>query len=178
MFSTVASRLGRSGALLVLVLAVPLAAPAPALAQSHGCDRSATAQIFSTSKENIIGSLGGAAIGGLLGSQFGSGGGKGALTAIGVVGGALAGGYVGRSMAPPDQACVRNSLEQVPTGQTAAWRNPDTGAQYQVTPTRTYESARGQVCRDFVSTALIDGREQRVEGTACRQPDGSWKIIQ
>jgi surface antigen len=177
MFPTLASRLGRSGALLVLAVSLPLAAPTPAQAQSHGCDRSAMGQVFSTSKENIIGSLGGAALGGLIGNQFGGGSGKGAMTALGVVGGALAGGYVGRSMAGPDQACVGNSLERVPTGQTAAWRNPDNGAQYRVTPTRTYKGARGQTCRDFVSTAVIDGQEEQVEGTACRQRDGSWKTV-
>ena len=170
-------RLGASGALLALTLALPFAAPAPAAAQTHGCDRSAMGQVLSPTKENVIGSLAGAALGGLVGNQFGSGSGKGAMTAVGVVGGALAGGYVGRSMAGPDQACVNNSLERVPTGQTAAWRNPDNGAQYRVTPTRTYQTARGQTCRDFISTAMIDGREQQVEGTACRQPDGSWKTV-
>jgi surface antigen len=177
MLPILASRLGRSGAALAFALALPLAAPAPAQAQSHTCDRSMMGQVLSPTKGNIIGSLGGAALGGLVGNQFGSGAGKGLMTGVGVIGGALAGGYVGRSMEGPDQACVHNSLEQVPTGQTSTWRNPNNGAQYNVTPTRNYRGAAGQPCRDFVSTAIIDGREQQVEGTACRQPDGSWKTV-
>jgi len=32
-------------------------------------------------------------------------------------------------------------------------------------------------CRDFSTTNVIDGRPQEVHGTACRQPDGSWRIV-
>ena len=34
-----------------------------------------------------------------------------------------------------------------------------------------------QECREYTSTTTIDGRPQRVTGTACRQPDGSWRIV-
>src|SRR5882724_10628628 len=156
---------------------------APAAAQLNGtygtdsgsCDRSGLQAILSPSKGNIIGSLGGAALGGIVGNQFGSGSGKGLLTAVGVVGGALAGGYVGRQMDPADHACVGRTLEHTPTGQTVAWHNPDNGAQYQVTPTNNYQGPGGEPCRNFTTQAVIDGRSQQVEGTACRQPDGSWK---
>ena len=29
-------------------------------------------------------------------------------------------------------------------------------------------------CRDYQSTITVDGKDQVVHGTACRQPDGSW----
>jgi hypothetical protein len=32
-------------------------------------------------------------------------------------------------------------------------------------------------CREYQSTTTIDGRPQPVYGTACLQPDGSWRII-
>jgi hypothetical protein len=32
-------------------------------------------------------------------------------------------------------------------------------------------------CRDYTSTATIDGKVQRLIGTACRQPDGNWRIM-
>jgi hypothetical protein len=32
-------------------------------------------------------------------------------------------------------------------------------------------------CRQFTSTVKIDGRNQRVSGRACQQPDGSWQIM-
>lgn len=65
-------------------------------------------------------------------------------------------------------------LETQPTGAYTEWRNPDTGRSYVVVPTRTYAAAQGP-CREYTMDAVIDGRMQRVYGTACRQPDGSWR---
>src|SRR5260370_26782563 len=111
---------------------------APAAAQLTGtsgtdsgsCDRSGLQAILSPSKGNIIGSLGGAALGGIVGNQFGSGSGKGLLTAVGVVGGALAGGYVGRQMDPADHAWVGRTPQHTPTRHTRALQNPPNAAQY------------------------------------------------
>lgn len=33
-------------------------------------------------------------------------------------------------------------------------------------------------CREFTGTVVIDGQEQSLFGTACRQPDGHWRIVQ
>jgi hypothetical protein len=34
-----------------------------------------------------------------------------------------------------------------------------------------------QECREYQSTAVIDGQPQQTVGTACRQPDGTWRIV-
>jgi surface antigen len=44
-----------------------------------------------------------------------------------------------------------------------------------VTPVRTYQ-AGGTYCREFQSNVTIDGKPDKAYGTACRQPDGSWKV--
>src|SRR6266851_6848026 len=160
--------------------------PAPAAAQMNGtygadrgsCDRTALQSILSPSKGNIIGSLGGAALGGIVGNQFGSGSGKGLLTAVGVVGGALAGGYVGRQMDPADHGCVGRTLENAPTGKTVAWHDPQKDSSYWVTPTGNFQGSNGQACRNFTTQAVIDGQTQQVAGTACRQADGSWRTVE
>jgi surface antigen len=174
MFRTVRSALG----LLALGLAIGGASAQPR--QTYGtdngsCDRSLLSGVFSTSTENIVGSALGAAAGGLLGSQFGKGSGKTTMTIAGVLAGALAGGAIGRSMEPVDQACVSRTLENTPTGQTVAWQNPDSQSSYWVTPTKTYQSG-GAPCREYVTDAVIDGRREKVYGTACRQADGSWRV--
>ena len=65
------------------------------------------------------------------------------------------------------------ALENVRTGVSTTWRNPDTMNEYAVTPTRTYaEDARP--CREYTTEAWIDGRRETVYGTACRQADGTW----
>jgi surface antigen len=185
-------RVGFASLLLAAAGAITAAsAPAPAFAQYGGgapyggstygadnraCDRGALAGVFSTSTNNLLGSAVGAAAGGLLGSQFGKGSGNTVMTIAGVLAGALAGGYIGRSMDPVDQGCVSRALEHAPTRQTVAWKNPDTNASYWVTPTRTYQNDEGLPCREYVTTALIDGKRERLTGRACRQPDGTWKV--
>jgi surface antigen len=167
---------------LPLLVATLLLGAAPALAQTYGtdqryCDRSALGQVLSTSKGNIVGSLAGAALGGLLGNQVGKGRGNALATLAGVVGGALAGGYVGRSMDPTDQACVGQTLEHTPTSQTVAWQDPNNGSSYWVTPTADFRDANGEPCRNYITQAVINGQPQRAENTACRQPNGSWQPV-
>jgi len=33
------------------------------------------------------------------------------------------------------------------------------------------------VCREYQQTITVGGRTERAYGTACKQADGSWKII-
>jgi surface antigen len=68
------------------------------------------------------------------------------------------------------------TLETVRTGVSSSWRNPDTGNEYTVIPTNTYETASGP-CREYTINAVIDGRTQKVRGTACRQSDGTWQTM-
>ena len=89
--------------------------------------------------------------------------------------GAAVGGAVGRSMDETDRMKTALALENVRTGVPTAWRNPDTAYEYEVTPTRTFDTAEGP-CREFTMQALVGGSTERVHGTACRQPDGSWRI--
>ena len=44
-------------------------------------------------------------------------------------------------------------------------------------PVETYQTSSGQYCREYLQTVVIGGQQQQAYGTACRQPDGSWKII-
>ena len=117
--------------------------------------------------------------GGLVGSLFGSGFGRVAATIGGAALGGLVGGAVGRSMDQTDYNNTGQALETVPTGQTYNWSNPDTGYQYGVTPTETYypDDNAGQPCRNFTFDANIDGQEQPVHGTACRDDSGEWQIL-
>lgn len=128
------------------------------------------------SPKQDVGTLVGAGTGAFIGSQIGDGTGQLAAVAVGTLAGALIGGHIGRQMDELDRIKTQQALETRPTGSTAAWSNPDTGADYSVTPTRTYESASGP-CRDYTTEAVIDGRAEVVHGTACRQPDGTWQAM-
>jgi surface antigen len=118
----------------------------------------------------------GGVLGGVLGAQVGEGRGRTAATIVGTIVGAAIGGAVGRSMDEQDRIKTAHTLETVRTGVPSQWRNPDTGNVYTVTPTRTIESAQGP-CREYTIDAMIGGRKEQVVGTACRQPDGSWRAV-
>jgi surface antigen len=127
-----------------------------------------------------FGTLAGAAMGGLLGAQFGSGTGQLAATGVGVLLGGLLGADVGRSLDRADrlamQQATQSTLETAPTGRAVPWRNPDTGNHGTVTAVGTSESG-GTVCREFQQTITVGGRTEQGHGTACRQTDGSWRIV-
>ena len=117
----------------------------------------------------------GGILGGVLGSQVGGGHGRTAAIIAGTLAGAAIGGAIGRNMDETDRMRTAQTLETVRTGVPAQWRNPDTGNEYTVVPTRTYDTASGP-CREYTIDAVIGGRKEKVYGTACRQPDGSWRI--
>lgn len=121
------------------------------------------------------GTIVGGVLGGVLGAQVGKGSGRTVAIIAGTLIGANIGGAVGASMDANDRRHVAETLEGVRTGVPATWYNPDTGAQYSVTPTRTYD-AGGIPCREFTTEAIIGGKRETIYGTACRQPDGSWKV--
>ena len=127
----------------------------------------------------IIGTLAGAAIGGLVGSQFGGGTGNKIAIGAGVVAGGFLGNKIGSALDCKDQQyhydTTQNALETQKTGQTSTWANPDSGHSGAITPTKTYSAADGMPCRDFTQTIYVEGKYEEVKGSACRQPDGTWK---
>lgn len=130
--------------------------------------------------KQTVGTVGGAVLGGLLGSQVGGGSGRLWATGAGAVLGALAGSEIGKSLDRADQMYMSQttqaSLEHTKSGTTSTWNNPDTGHSGTVTPTDTYKQDDGSYCREFQQTVTVGGEMQEAYGTACRQPDGSWKI--
>jgi hypothetical protein len=44
-------------------------------------------------------------------------------------------------------------------------------------PAMAAPSAANGACREYSSTQIIGGTPQQVLGTACQQPDGSWRIV-
>lgn len=127
--------------------------------------------------KQTVGGLTGAALGGLLGSQFGSGSGQLAMTAAGAVLGGLLGSGIGSSLDKADrlalQQTTQQSLETAPDGVRSSWSNPNSGNKGYVQPTRTYTS-NGRNCREFTQSVVVNGKRETARGTACRNSDGTW----
>ena len=139
-----------------------------------GCESSQYGQ------KQTVGGLTGAALGGLLGAQFGGGRGQLATTAVGVLLGALAGSEIGRTMDQVDRmkaSQAATQATQAPLGQTITWNNPNTGNYGTYTPTRDGTSSSGEYCREYQQTVTIGGQTQQGYGIACRQPDGTWRLM-
>ena len=131
--------------------------------------------------KQTLGTIVGAGLGALAGSQVGGGRGNMAAVAIGALAGAWMGGEVGKSLDKADRAYMarttQNTLETAQTGVSSTWRNPDSGNYGTVTPTQTYQKAGGDYCRQFEQTIYVNGKEETATGRACHQPDGTWKIV-
>ncbi len=134
-----------------------------------------------TGNKETGGLLVGGAAGAAAGSQFGKGTGRVAAGAAGALLGAIIGSQVGRSLDRADEMYMhrtqQNALETAPSGQTVQWVNPDSGHRGTVTPKPAYQAPSGQYCREFQQTVTVGGQTEQAYGTACRQPDGSWKIV-
>lgn len=129
-----------------------------------------------------VGTLVGAAVGALAGSQIGGGTGKLAAVAIGALLGGYAGNEIGKSLDRADKLAANWAARQAqtaPIGQTINWDNPQSGNSGTITPIRQGTNATtGAYCREFRQTVMIDGRMTEAFGTACQQLDGSWRIVQ
>ncbi len=129
----------------------------------------------------------GTGIGALTGALLGYGLGKGhsdkeAAIVVGALLGGVAGNRIGARMNEADRILagrsLTESLEYNTTGTASEWHNPDTGHAGYSTPTRTYTRNDGTPCREFTTVVEIGGRQEEAYGTACRQADGSWQIVQ
>ncbi|MCA3244640.1 MAG: glycine zipper 2TM domain-containing protein [Alphaproteobacteria bacterium] len=129
---------------------------------------------------NAVGTVLGGVAGGFLGSQFGEGSGKVVASVAGAMLGAWAGSKIVQGMNAQDRGYYESASTRAataPVGQQITWYNPQTGNQGTITPTREGRTGDGAACREYQQTVTIGGKTERAYGTACKQADGSWKII-
>lgn len=129
----------------------------------------------------------GGLVGGIIGHQFGKGSGNTAAT----IGGVILGGIVGNSIAK--DACkdkrhdsyyynnaYYDSFNDDEEDNQYEWNNPYTNNHGYVTAGEYYDDGyQGYEgpCREFTQTVYIDGRQEMATGVACRQPNGTWRIV-
>jgi surface antigen len=127
-----------------------------------------------------VGTVAGAVGGGVLGSMIGKGHGAVAAT----IGGALLGGFLGNSIggsldnadrAAADAAAAR-AFENNQPGQSLPWQGNN--ASGVITPSNYYQQPDGRYCREYSQKITVGGKTQQGYGKACRQPDGTWQIVE
>lgn len=145
-----------------------------ALSLLTGCASSGGGGITKEQGGTVLGALGGAAAGAAL-----SGGNWWAIGGGALVGG-LVGNRIGNYLDERDQqqaySTANYALDNNQDGQAATWSNPQNGTGGYTTPTETYQTASG-TCRTYQTGVTANGESQSGTGTACRQPDGTWKLM-
>ena len=129
-----------------------------------GCQSAGTGQ--------TVGTVGGAVAGGLVGAQFGGGSGQLVATGVGTLLGAWAGSELGSQFDQQEhyhpgtggQQSFLNGQPQNLSGPTHLGAVPPAGQTF-------YQN--GRECRSFSQT----GQSQGVSGVACRNPDGTWQVV-
>lgn len=114
--------------------------------------------------------LGGAG-GGVVGSTIGKGHGRTAATITGALIGATL-----VSNASRGEDCYQQVFETAPVGAPVNFQTQQVGYNYTITPTRDYRTD-GRYCREYQAVATVGGHIRETYGTACRQPDGQWEVI-
>ena len=131
-------------------------------------------------ENDLFGTGIGAALGGLLGSQIAHGDARLVTTAAGV----FFGGMIGNNLSQSDY--------ERPHPRQAYYAPPVEPYSYRTTYVPTYvappdyppaptpvtyvDEDNGGYCREYSQQVRVGGRIQESYGTACLQPDGSWKI--
>ncbi|MGE0584723.1 MAG: hypothetical protein AB7O39_06250 [Flavobacteriaceae bacterium] len=86
--------------------------------------------------------------------------------------------YVGTSLDTAARAeasaAEYRALETGAPGVPETWRAPNGQAYGEVIAGHPYE-ARGLLCRDYSYILYVSDRPEVGRGTACRQPDGTWR---
>ncbi len=133
-------------------------------------------------QKQTIGTVLGAATGALVGAQFGKGKGQLVGVAVGTLVGAFVGSEIGKSLDNADKQAMertnQHALETSRSGTTSTWRNPDSGHSGSITPEPGFVDDSGLNCREYTQTITVDGRTETAVGTACRNADGTWSIVQ
>jgi surface antigen len=129
----------------------------------------------------------GAIVGGVIGNQFGKGSGRTAATIGGVILGGIAGNAIAKDACKDDHHdayyynnTYYDAFDSEDEDREYEWRNPYTNNYGYVTAGDYYDDGyQGYEgpCREFSQRVFIDGRPETAYGVACRQHDGSWRIV-
>jgi surface antigen len=130
-----------------------------------------------TCNKKAIGAIMGGAIGGVIGAQVGEGAGRNIAILVGTAAGALIGSHVGSKMDEADRACVGEALEKAGDHRTVAWASGDGSTTYRVTPLARRPDT-DPACRMFELQAATGAGSSTSNAQACRDPDGSWRVIE
>ena len=134
------------------------------------------------SREEMIGTAVGAALGGIIGYQIGGGLLMNSFWATaGTVAGGTAGYVATRTLVGTDRAAydrtIQKGLAEAENGEVVDWKNPETGNSGIFRPTNSFYAADGRLCRQYRATVAFKDDVLSGAGMACQNPDGQWQVL-
>ena len=127
-------------------------------------------------EREILGTVGGGALGAVVGSQFGSGDGQLAATALGAVIGAMIGRDLGVQLDYVARQRMTQATERaIAQNERIEWETPN--ARGYSRPIRDGRTSSGARCREVEMSVVVDGRLETAYTTACQGRDGRWEIV-
>tara|TARA_R110000824_G_scaffold118960_15_gene272355 strand:+ start:46714 stop:47232 length:519 start_codon:yes stop_codon:yes gene_type:complete len=99
-----------------------------------------------------------------------------ALAAVAIVGGVILGAALLSAAAQSQPQTVYAPAPNYNSGYGSSYGYDQTPVQA-VPTSDIYRAQSGQYCREYESSANIGGRMTYGYGTACQQPDGSWRVV-
>ncbi len=125
----------------------------------------------------VTGAIPGANTGRVVGSAVASGEGE---PAVGPVEGGLMGAEVGRSLSDADRKIALKAeyeaLEYGRAGQPTEWRSRSGEVSGKI-EVGSVSQVNSLDCREYTHNISFGGRMRVVKGTACREPNGTWRIV-
>jgi surface antigen len=122
--------------------------------------------------------------GAVVGSQFGKGDGQLAIVATGTLSGAFLGNQIGQSLDKADAMYASTSpgrsgpLRQRHRAPQPPGVTPIRAIRAPLFPNLPIRPLAVNICRELTKPLTLVGARRKPLGTACRQPDGSWRIVQ
>jgi surface antigen len=73
-------------------------------------------------------------------------------------------------------SALQLALGELGDGVTLVWQRPAHGLKGRIKPVSAFRDDQGRICRHVVYWLALGRYERRVEGVACREPDGVWSL--
>lgn len=70
-----------------------------------------------------------------------------------------------------------HALDTLVAGQSESWRNEATGNSGSTRVTKVTEEQDGNTCKSYVETVRTGTRTVTQDGTACKAPGGTWRVV-
>lgn len=128
-----------------------------------------------------IGQMIGAAVGAVIGSNYGTGNNNKIYTILGSAGGFLLGGKLAHLLNQNEKdelnSVIEKSLEENPNNVSSNWSSQSNESISATVTPKSNIKINGNTCREFEKIIIKEENRYEKNAKACRDDNGNWKIL-